>query len=66
MYNKLIKEKREPVTSVNKRLERGFIFNNKDWNKIFELLFKTTKESKLQWIQFQRTRYVICQKLSYL
>lgn len=53
MYNELIKKKTEPTTSVYKWIERGFILNNKDWNKIFELPFKTTKESKLQWLHFK-------------
>lgn len=43
-YDELIKEKREPTTSLYKWLERGFIFNNKDLNKIFELLYKTREE----------------------
>lgn len=47
MYNKFIKEKRDLIIFVNKWLERGFIFNNKDWNKIFEFLFKIIKELKL-------------------
>lgn len=42
MYNERIKEKKEPTLSVYKWLERGFIFNNKDWDKTFELPFKTT------------------------
>lgn len=42
MYNELIREKRESITSVQKWLERGFISNNKDWNKICELPFQTS------------------------
>lgn len=38
MYNKLIKEKRERISSVNKWLEKGFIFGAKYLNFYLKLL----------------------------
>lgn len=44
---------------VRKRL----YFNNKDWNKIFELSFKTTEESKIQWLRFKNFHKIIPKKI---
>lgn len=44
---------------VRKRL----YFNNKDWNKIFELSFNTTEESKIQWLRFKNFHTIIPKKI---
>lgn len=53
MYNILIREKRVQNKAILKWEENDTIFNENDWYKIFELPFKTTKESKFHWLQFQ-------------
>ena len=39
--------------------ENNVSFSEIDWNKIFELPFKITHESKLQWLQFQILHRII-------
>lgn len=53
MYYVLIDNKKESIRSVKKWTESGFAFTEIEWNNIFELPFKTSKESKFQWLQFQ-------------
>ena len=53
MYDILINRKKETSTSILKWNEKGYLFTMQEWSKIFELPFKITKESKLQWLQFQ-------------
>ena len=44
----------------NTKMERQrLFFSEKDWNKIFQLPFKSIKESKLQWLQFQSLHRII-------
>ena len=52
-YNPLIINKQKPVTSLGKWKEEGNNFTDFEWNQIFQLPFKTTLETKLQWLQFQ-------------
>ena len=53
MYNILISKKKEPVKSISKWKDEGFNISDADWCKIFELPYKTTKESKFHWLQFK-------------
>lgn len=53
MYYVLIDNKKESIRSVKKWTESGFAYTEIEWNSIFELPFKTSKESKFQWLQFQ-------------
>lgn len=53
MYNLLIREKKKQIISVIKWREKGYDMNKFDWGNIFELQFKVTLESKLQWMQYQ-------------
>ena len=48
MYNILISKKRKPVKSISKWKDEGFNISDADWCKIFELPYKTTKESTYQ------------------
>ena len=59
MYNVLIEKKVDICTSIPKWRDKGYIFSQTDWNKIFELPFKSIKESKLQWLQFQILHRII-------
>ena len=59
MYNVLIEKKVDISTSIPKWRDKGYIFSQTDWNKIFELPFKSIKESKLQWLQFQILHRII-------
>ena len=47
MYNILISKKKEPVKSISKWKDEGFNISDADWCKIFELPYKTSKESKI-------------------
>ena len=49
----LIINKQKPVTSLDKWKEEGTNFTDLEWNQIFELPFKNTPETKIQWLQFQ-------------
>lgn len=53
MYNILIREKKKESTSVIKQREKGYDINESDLGYIYDLTFKVTYESKLQWIQHQ-------------
>ena len=54
MYNIIIsKKKKNPVKSISKWEDEGFDISDADWCKIFELPYKTTKESKYHWLQFK-------------
>lgn len=53
MYNLLLDKKREICTSISKWRDKGYNYLQTSWNKIFELPFKSTQESKLQWLQYQ-------------
>lgn len=59
MYNILISKRKETIKAVYKWHEEGYRFNESDWGKIFELPFKTTKESKYHWLQFQILHRII-------
>lgn len=37
----------------------GNIFSEKTWNRIFELSFKVTQETKLRWLQFQTLHRIV-------
>ena len=50
MYNILISKKRGPVKSISKWKDDGFNICDADRCKIFELPYKTTKESKYHWL----------------
>ena len=45
--------KKTQIKSIKKWEEYEGGFSELEWKNIFELPFKTTQESKLQWIQFQ-------------
>ena len=47
MYN-ILTGKKNPVKSISKLKDKGFDVSDADWCKIFELPYKTTKESKYQ------------------
>ena len=49
VYNFLKINKQNPVTTFDKWKEEGNNFTNLEWNQIFELPFKTTLKTKLQW-----------------
>lgn len=53
IYKLLISEKKTQIKSIKKWEEYEGGFSELEWKNIFELPFKTTQESKLQWIQFQ-------------
>lgn len=53
VYNILIENKREPITSLIKWRDLGYNFTHLEWNRIFCLCFKAVQESKLNWLQFQ-------------
>lgn len=53
MYKIPITTKKESITSVAKWHGNGEYFTQDIWKKIFELRFKVTQESKLQWLHFQ-------------
>jgi hypothetical protein len=53
MYNILLYNKTEKITSVKKWRENRYTFSDTNWSKIFELPFKTTQESKFHWLQYQ-------------
>lgn len=59
MYNILISKKKETIKAVYKWHEEGYRFSESDWGKIFDLPFKTTKESKYHWLQFQILHRII-------
>ena len=58
-YNILIDKKVDICTSKPKWRDKGYIFSQTDWNKIFELPLKSIKESKLQWLQLQILHRII-------
>lgn len=53
MYNALISKKKELPTSEKKWEEKGYYFSRKEWNLIYNLPFKCTQETRLQWLQTQ-------------
>ena len=53
MYNIIISKNRESVKSIFKWKDKGFNISDADYCKIFELPYKTTKESKYHWLQFK-------------
>lgn len=53
MYCVLINNKKDSIRSIKKWTDTGFVYTDIKWNNIFELPFKTSKESKCQWLQFQ-------------
>jgi hypothetical protein len=53
MSNVLINRKKKTRTSILKWNENGYHFTSSKWRKTFELPFKVTQQSKLQWLQFQ-------------
>ena len=59
MYKIFINNKREPISSLLKWNENNVFFDEADWNKIFELPFKITQESKFHWLQFQILHRII-------
>lgn len=59
MYNIFINEKKGLATCISKWKENNILFTDAVWNKIFELPFKITQESKLQWLQFQILHRII-------
>ena len=59
MYEIFINNKREPISSLLKWNENNVFFDEADWNKIFELPFKVTQESKFHWLQFQILHRII-------
>ena len=59
MYNILISKKRKPVKSISKWKDEGFNISDADWCKIFELPYKTTKESTYQSLQFKILHWLI-------
>jgi hypothetical protein len=65
MYNILLCNTTEKITSVKKWRENGYTFSDTNWSKIFELPFKTTQESKFHWLQYQ-ILHRICPTNQYL
>ena len=53
MFSILISKKREPVKSISKWKDDGINISDAEWCQIFELPYKTTKESKYLWLQFK-------------
>lgn len=60
MYNVLINEKKSQVSAKLKWIEENDPpYEETDWHKIFELPFKITRDSKLQWLQFQTLHRIL-------
>ena len=59
MYKTLVKSKLTNVTAISKWSYYGINFSKTDWKNIFILLFRTTTETKLQWLQLQIIHRII-------
>ena len=60
MYNVLINEKKSQFRAKVKWIEENDPpYEETDWYKIFELPFKITRDSKLQWLQFQTLHRIL-------
>ena len=53
MYKTLVKSKLTNVTAISKWSNYGINFSKTDWKNILILPFRTTTETKLQWLQLQ-------------
>ena len=59
MYKTLVKSKLTNVTAISKWSNYGINFSKTDWKNIFILPFRTTTETKLQWLQLQIIHRII-------
>lgn len=59
MYNILIENKKEPITSSIRLRNLGENFTDLEWNRIYCLCFKAVQESKLNWLQYQILHRII-------
>lgn len=56
---------KEEIRSVMKWTDTSFVYTYIEWNNIFELQSKTSKESKFHWLQFQ-ILHKGCQRMDFL